>query len=742
MQLESQSLKSRNAALADALQAVRSARYRDTMASRAAARDDATRDRLHRRRIRQDERELQRLRRHGIRIRVPENHRPRLGRQTAKKLYHRIKGILEGSVGTSVARGPDGKFSLHFSFVARGLGARGKRIWRSGEAVRAARYITREDALEEEERGWWSNIADDRSELVAFFRLLEDVERHDRKNANVYCTEIISLPYEMTAQQRRETVDAICGFFRERGLPLVAALHTPDRGGDQRNYHCHLIYSLRPAKRLEPFEWSFGLAKEADINCPDGIRSRRGAVVATINEHLRRARIAKTYTPLSNRARGMPSPPPKNGQIKTWAMRRLKANETRLALLNRFRSLVADMRDSLQRLHPRIEAISRTLHDRLTLVATTEDRATSASHARLNSCQEHLSNKLAGMERSIRSSELRRRLSVASARTLSSLLKMKDEVRSENARPFGPEGRLTTRRVRVEALLQHLSARLTSFEDRMRAGASATSPRSGDQGNPVDTANSMLKVRLNAIKERVRSSIAEALGRLEVAQSRSREVLDLYSSSVAASRRRPVRSTVTAKMLDEVQNPPSALSENFASPRPAPTIEPVGAAQPVDLDMRDRQQRLRAHLRVRSAGSSDPDATTSTAPGKTQMMRARPRPMGSVDVRSNPMGENDRPASATKQVESSAPQSEEQPKESLSTPRRADAELKNAGPANSEADAGQEFAREPERRQTEVSKETKGTPPIPPSSEPSSSADEDFERLRRLQEMMNQQRGR
>ncbi|WP_343342881.1 hypothetical protein WJT74_06355 [Sphingomicrobium sp. XHP0239] len=742
MQLESQSLKSRNAAFADVLKAARSARYRDTMASRAAARDDAKRDRLHRRRIRQDEQELERLRRHGIRIKVPENHRPRLGHRTAKKLYHRTKGICEGSIGTSIARGPDGKFSLHFSFVARGLASRGKRVWRSGEAVRASRYITREDALEDEERGWWSNIADDRSELVAFLRTLEDVERHDRRNANVYCTEIISLPYEMTAQQRRETVDAICGFFRERGLPFVAALHKPDRGGDQRNYHCHLIYSLRPARRLEPFEWSFGLAKNTDINCPEGIRCRRQAVVATINDHLHRAQIAKIYTPLSNQARGMPPPPPKNGQIKTWAMRRLKANETRLARLNRFRSLVADIRASLQRHPPRIEAISRTLHDRLALIATTEDRSTSAAHARLNSCQEHLSNNLAGLKRSIRSLELGRLLGVASAKTLSRLSKMKDEVRSENAHPFGPEGRLTTRRVRVEALHEHLSARFTSFEDRMRSVSSAPFRRSGGLSISIDTAHSRLKVRLDAIQGRVRSSIADAIGRLELAQSRSREILDLYSSSVAASRQRPVRSTVTAKMLDEVQDLPSTLSENFTSPRPASTIEPAGAARPVDLHMRARQERLRAHLRARSAGSSDPDATAPAAPSKNQTKRARPRPTGGVDVRSNPMGEIDRFASVTRQVENAAPKSKEQPEKSPATPPQPDAELKNAGQATGEADLGQEFAREPERRRTEISEQTKETPPIPTSSEPSSSADEDFERLRRLQEMMNQQRGR
>lgn len=255
--------------------------------------------------------------------------------------------MLSGTTGLSDARGRDGLYSLHFGFVARGFASTAGRRWRVGEAERAARYIVREDGLEDGERGWWSNIAADRTELVAFFRALEAVERHDRKNANVYCSEIVALPTELTAAGRRQAVAQICAFFAARGLPHVAALHLPDEAGDQRNFHCHIIYSLRPAERHDAYDWSFGLAKANDINTPAGILARREHVVQDINAALHAAGIEKRYTALSNKARRMAVAQEKLGQKSVWVSRRIAAAEARAALLDKARSIASHVRSSL-----------------------------------------------------------------------------------------------------------------------------------------------------------------------------------------------------------------------------------------------------------------------------------------------------------------------------------------------------------------------------------------------------------
>ena len=291
------------AALAEA----RGARNRQTRLKRRAEKTEeveASRARR-RRRKREKEEDLNLLLSRRIHISMEENVRPKIGRSTARKLFHRGTGNTLGKIGIGDFRGPDGRHSIHFEFTPRGFASWRGRRWRPGEAERAARYITREDGLEGGEHGWWSNVAHDRTQLVGFFRTLEALEKHDRKNANVYISEIIALPAELTAKQRRQTVRRICQFFEERRLGYVAALHLPDREGDQRNFHCHILYSLRPCRHVDTYDWSFAVVKERDINTPDGIRSRRRQVVRDINTTLRAAGIDKRLTHLSNKARGM-----------------------------------------------------------------------------------------------------------------------------------------------------------------------------------------------------------------------------------------------------------------------------------------------------------------------------------------------------------------------------------------------------------------------------------------------------
>ena len=144
-----------------------------------------------------------------------------------------------------------------------------------GEADRHARYILREDALELGEDGWTSNIGADRAEIVAFWRALEQVERLNRKNANVYISIILPLPHQLSAEERSDLVDSITAPLTARGLPFVAAQHLPDEGGDQRNYHLHLQMSCRPMKRVRPYEWDFSAPTQAAINSPIGIRMMR-----------------------------------------------------------------------------------------------------------------------------------------------------------------------------------------------------------------------------------------------------------------------------------------------------------------------------------------------------------------------------------------------------------------------------------------------------------------------------------
>ncbi|MES3046704.1 MobA/MobL family protein [Sphingomonas faeni] len=280
-----------------------------------------------------------------FRVQVADADRPRMKGRTPHRLFYRLGGQAMGARITASSSG--GIRSIHFAVTARGFASRTGRAWRGGEGERAALYIVREDALEGGEAGWWSNVAADRNELAAFHRASEAFEHHDRANANVYMSEVIALPDSLSAKQRRNAVRRYCQTFDSRGLGYTVAMHLPDPNGDGRNYHCHIVYSLRPVTRLGAYDWSLAVSKVADVNTPDGIRARRGLAVAAINATLKAAGSAQRYTDASNRARGLGAPSPKQGQKQTWALRRAAVVEARSAALARLQAATSTLRAGL-----------------------------------------------------------------------------------------------------------------------------------------------------------------------------------------------------------------------------------------------------------------------------------------------------------------------------------------------------------------------------------------------------------
>lgn len=345
MQLELKGLKARSDAVAQTLSAARSARNRATRERNTQAADDRKLERQTRGKRRRADREARFTGR--VRIHVPEAQRPKLGRTTARKLFHRQRGLFLRKASSS-APTSGGTRSIHYSFTARGFASKTGRRWRSGEAERAARYAVREDALEGGEQGWGSNIAGDRAELVAFFRTLEALERHDRANANVYIMEVIALDATLTAEERRLVVERLAQRKRARDIPYAYALHLPDAAGDQRNYHVHIISSLRPARRVSPYEWDFAASKIADINTPEGIRKSRSHAVACLNSVLEQTGSGRRYTGLSNMARGLAPPKTgKKGAATTWRDRAIESEHDRLRQISALHTMLTRVRESM-----------------------------------------------------------------------------------------------------------------------------------------------------------------------------------------------------------------------------------------------------------------------------------------------------------------------------------------------------------------------------------------------------------
>lgn len=67
-----------------------------------------------------------------------------------------------------------------------------------------------------------------------------------RVNSRVARELIVGLPHELGEPARRRLALAVATVLMERyGVPVQLAIHAPDRGGDQRNHHAHLLFAGR-----------------------------------------------------------------------------------------------------------------------------------------------------------------------------------------------------------------------------------------------------------------------------------------------------------------------------------------------------------------------------------------------------------------------------------------------------------------------------------------------------------------
>ena len=97
--------------------------------------------------------------------------------------------------------------------------------------------------------------AGDREEL---WNRVEAVER--RKDAQLAREVEIALPHELTDEQRRWLVtDFVRENFVRAGMVADVNIHAPDKDGDERNYHAHILLTTR---RLDGGEFSKDKARD------------------------------------------------------------------------------------------------------------------------------------------------------------------------------------------------------------------------------------------------------------------------------------------------------------------------------------------------------------------------------------------------------------------------------------------------------------------------------------------------
>ncbi len=151
-----------------------------------------------------------------------------------------------------------------------------------------------------------SSISHCPDQIASLFAALEELEfTAGRTNAQVFWSLVISLPHELTPDQRLNLLDEICTSFANLGLPFAAVLHAPDADGDARNYHAHVVGSWRPF-RIEP-DGSYSISDKtlSMLNTPEGILEQRELAAAAMNRAMIAAGHERRFSHETNSKRGL-----------------------------------------------------------------------------------------------------------------------------------------------------------------------------------------------------------------------------------------------------------------------------------------------------------------------------------------------------------------------------------------------------------------------------------------------------
>lgn len=154
-------------------------------------------------------------------------------------------------------------------------------------------------------------------------RLWNEAERAENRRNSVTAREVlISLPHELDDQQRAELVRGFVSRLVDRyGVAVDMAIHRPDRKGDNRNHHAHLMMTTRRMNR-EGFTEKTRELDDMKKRGPEEVEAIRELWEREQNQALQRAGQAARVTRKSLAEQGIErEPQPKLGEAATALMR-------------------------------------------------------------------------------------------------------------------------------------------------------------------------------------------------------------------------------------------------------------------------------------------------------------------------------------------------------------------------------------------------------------------------------------
>jgi len=149
-----------------------------------------------------------------------------------------------------------------------------------------------------------------------------------KRNANLAREVLLSLPHEMDDAQRIHLVEAFSRKLVQRyGVAVDMSVHRPDRGGDQRNHHAHLLMTTRRLGK-DGFTEKTRELDEPKGRGPAEIEAIRELWEKEQNRALERCGLEVRVSRLSNQAQGLErEPEPKIGEAANALYRRGETSE-------------------------------------------------------------------------------------------------------------------------------------------------------------------------------------------------------------------------------------------------------------------------------------------------------------------------------------------------------------------------------------------------------------------------------
>lgn len=225
-------------------------------------------------------------------------------------------------------------------------------------------------------------------ERQALWNMAEQAEK--RKDACLGKEYEFNLPHELDHQDRIAICDEMGEWLADEYLIAVDyAIHAPNKRGDQRNYHCHMMTTTRKIT-------NDGLGEKADLEKAgrkrkDDLKAIRAKFADIVNSRLERKGLAERIDHRSNKDRGIDqTPTKKQGWLATQI--EYKADEMNAKGLPSERSYIGDINRQIKDRNNRIKKLESLDKSRFNQVDNIKFNSyfEKASHAELvNDIQHH-----------------------------------------------------------------------------------------------------------------------------------------------------------------------------------------------------------------------------------------------------------------------------------------------------------------------------------------------------------------